>query len=201
MLMHNSIRVVGLDPSLRNWGVSKGSFDLYTNKLTVDTLDVINPVLTKNKQVRQNSLDLESAKQLFGQVYTHIKDAHVVCVEVPHGSQSARAMASYGICVGVLGAIRASAVPFIEVSAAEVKLGSVGKKTATKQEMIQWATNNHPEAPWPTYKEHGKDLISEAKAEHMADAIASIYAGRETNQFQQLIQILKANHANHPQAA
>lgn len=112
-----------------------------------------------------------------------------------------RAMASYGICVGVLGAIRASAVPFIEVSAAEVKLGSVGKKTATKQEMIQWATNNHPEAPWPTYKEHGKDLISEAKAEHMADAIASIYAGRETNQFQQLVQFLKANHANHPQAA
>lgn len=89
MLMHRSIRVVGLDPSLRNWGVSKGSFDMYTNKLTVDTLDVINPVLTKNKQVRQNSLDLESAKQLFGQIYTHIKDAHVVCVEVPHGSQSA----------------------------------------------------------------------------------------------------------------
>lgn len=111
-----------------------------------------------------------------------------------------RAMASYGICVGVLGAIRASAVPFIEVSAAEVKLGSVGKKTATKQEMIQWATNNHPEAPWPTYKEYGKDLISEAKAEHMADAIASIYAGRETNEFQQLIQILKANHANYSQA-
>ena len=111
-----------------------------------------------------------------------------------------RAMASYGICVGVLGAIRASAIPFIEVSASEVKLGSVGKKTATKQEMIQWATNNHPEAPWPTYKEHGKDLISEAKAEHMADAIASIYAGRETNEFQQLIQILKANHANYSQA-
>ena len=111
-----------------------------------------------------------------------------------------RAMASYGICVGVLGAIRASAISFIEVSASEVKLGSVGKKTATKQEMIQWATKNHPEAPWPTYKEHGKDLISEAKAEHMADAIASIYAGRETNEFQQLIQILKANHANYSQA-
>lgn len=87
--MHRSIRVVGLDPSLRNWGVSKGSFDMYSNKLVVDTLDVINPVLTKSKQVRQNSLDLESAKQLFGQVYAHIKDAQVVCVEVPHGSQSA----------------------------------------------------------------------------------------------------------------
>lgn len=47
-------------------------------------------------------------------------------------------MASYGICVGVLGALRATGIPFFEVTPLKVKMASAGKKTATKLEMIQW---------------------------------------------------------------
>lgn len=101
-------------------------------------------------------------------------------------------MASYGICVGVLGALRTSGVPFFEVTPTEVKLVSVGKKTATKAEMIGWASTLHPEANWPNYKSNGKTLISEAKAEHMADAIATIYAGIACNSFQQMLPFMKA---------
>ena len=99
-------------------------------------------------------------------------------------------MASYGICVGVLGALRATGIPFFEVTPNEVKMISVGKKTATKQEMIEWAMNAHPEANWPTYNQKGKLLVSEAKAEHMADATATIYAGIASNPFQQMLRIL-----------
>jgi len=187
------IKVVGQDPSLRNWGLAVGSLDLETKKLTIEFVDLTNPVLPTGKQVRQNSSDLESALQLYQGATDVSIGAHAVFVEVPVGSQSARAMASYGICVGVLGALRANGIPFFEVTPTEVKLASVGNKTATKQDMIKWAMAKHPEANWPTYKQNGSTMVSEAKAEHMADAIAAIYAGMTCNSFQQVLPFLAAN--------
>jgi Holliday junction resolvasome RuvABC endonuclease subunit len=190
MSQQRLIKVVGQDPSLRNWGLAVGHLNLETKKLTIDYLDLTNPVLPKGKQVRQNSSDLESALQLYKGASDATIDAHAVFVEVPVGSQSARAMASYGICVGVLGALRANGIPFFEVTPTEVKLASVGNKTASKQDMIQWAMATHPEANWPTYKQNGTVMVSEAKAEHMADAIAAIYAGLSCNQFKQMLPFL-----------
>lgn len=181
----NAFKVVGFDPSLRNWGISKGT--LSPDGLQIHEVDLINPALSTGKQVRQNSLDLESAKQLCAGALAAAEGADAIFVEVPVGSKSARAMASYGICVGILGALRATGIPFFEVTPNEVKLTTVGKKTATKQEMIEWAMNAHPEANWPTYNRLGELQVSEAKAEHMADATAAIYAGIATNEFQQLL--------------
>lgn len=188
------IRVVGFDPSLRNWGISKGIFiPGLKPRLHIEEVDVINPELPTGKQVRQNSLDLESAKQLCAAALSAAKGAQAIFVEVPVGSQSARAMASYGICVGVLGALRATGIPFFEVTPTEVKMASAGKKTATKLEMIQWAMATHPEANWPVYKQKGELKVSEAKAEHMADATAAIYAGLSCNSFQQLLPFMQPN--------
>lgn len=194
----NGITVVGMDPSLRNWGLAKGTYNLDTKKIEIYTLGLVNPVLPTGKQVRQNSTDLESAYQLYQGAGDIAIGAHAVFVEVPVGSQSARAMASYGICVGVLGALRANDVPFFEVTPIEVKLATVGTKTATKQEMIQWAMAAHPEADWPMYKQHGKDMVSEAKAEHMADAIAAIYAGLACNSFKQMLPFLASQRKEIP---
>ena len=189
----SGISVVGFDPSLRNWGIAKGVLiPSQKMQLRIDWLDVIQPVLPTGKQVRQNSVDLESAKQLCEGAWKAAQGAHAIFVEVPVGSQSARAMASYGICVGVLGALRTSGVPFFEVTPTEVKLASTGKKTATKAEMIEWGVKQHPEAQWPTYLSNGTIKISEAKAEHMADAIAAIYAGIACNSFQQMLSFMKA---------
>lgn len=182
----NVIRVVGFDPSLRSWGIAKGTFSRTDDKIQIQEVSVVNPVLPTGKQVRQNSLDLESAKQLCKAAIAAVVDAQAIFVEVPIGSQSARAMASYGICVGVLGALRASGIPFFEVTPTEVKIAGPGYKNATKQDMIKWATEKHPEANWPTYKQNGNILIAEAKAEHMADATAAIYAGLACNSFQQM---------------
>ena len=185
------LKVVGMDPSLRNWGVACGLLDTDTLALTIKTVDVIQPVLPKGKQVRQNSEDLESALQLATGAWNFAQQAQAIFVEVPVGSQSARAMASYGICVGVLGSLRARGIPFFEVTPTEVKMATVGKKTASKLEMIEWATTRHPGATWPYYQNHGKQLLSEAKAEHMADAIAAIVAGIQTNPFKQALPLLR----------
>lgn len=188
-----TIRVVGQDPSLRNWGLAIGTFNVETHKLTIELLDLTSPTLPTGKQVRQNSQDLESAFQLYKGAIAAAKGAHAVFVEVPVGSQSARAMASYGVCVGVLGALRANGIPFFEVTPNEVKLAGPGLKTATKQDMIKWAMAAHPEANWPIYTQKGVNIVSEAKAEHMADAVAAIYAGIACNAFQQMLPFLKAN--------
>lgn len=185
--MRKFIKVVGCDPSLRNWGLAGGTLNLETRQLKIDWLELINPVLPKGKQVRQNSLDLASAQQLFEGTLAKAQDAQAIFVEIPVGSQSARAMASYGVCVGVLGALRGHGIPFFEVTPTEVKMATAGSKTATKDEMICWATQAHPEANWPAYKRLGASSISSAKAEHMADAIGAIHAGTKTNLFNQLV--------------
>lgn len=151
---------------------------------------MIQPVLPTGKQVRQNSKDIEAAKQLFERAIACAKSAQAIFVEVPVGSQSARAMASYATCTGILGAFRALGIPFFELTPTEVKMATVGKQKATKKEMIEWATTRHPEANWPTYKRKGEVLITEESAEHMADATAAIYAGIESNQFKQLISLM-----------
>lgn len=186
------LRFVGMDPSMNNWGIAIGTFDTDTRKFVVDHVGVTCPVLPTGKQVRQNSTDLESAFQLYTGAIAAAEGAHAVFIEVPVGSQSARAMASYGICVGVLGALRAKGIPFFEVTATEVKLAGPGIKTATKDQMIAWATTKHPEANWPTYNEKGKVLISKTKAEHEADALGAIYAGVSLNAFQQLLPFMAA---------
>lgn len=182
------INVVGFDPSLRNWGIAQGQLTVgHPHSLVLQSVGVITPELTKGKQVRQNSIDLEAAKQLCAGALLAAQGAQAIFVEVPVGSQSARSMASYGICVGILGALRATGIPFFEVTPTEVKLAGAGKKTATKQEMIQWAMDLHPDAGWPTYKQNGKVLVTESKAEHMADATAAIYAGLASTSFQQMV--------------
>jgi hypothetical protein len=188
----STLRIVGFDPSLRNWGVASGTLSCAggTQTITIDHLDVIQPVLPTGKQVRQNSLDLDAAAQLTVGALRFARDAHAVFVEVPVGSQSARAMASYGVCVGILGALRALGIPFFEVTPTEVKVYATGKKTATKQDMIAWATTCHPHANWPTYSKNNQVLVSEAKAEHMADAVAAIHAGIASNPFRQQLPFL-----------
>lgn len=195
LLRSPGIRVVGFDPSLRNWGVAAGNIDMDKGVLVLKYVAVIQPSITTGKQVRQNSLDLESAAQLAAGALAHAKGAQAIFVEVPVGSQSARAMASYGICVGVLGALRATGIPFFEVTPTEVKMAACNDKSATKAQMIEWAMKNHPEANWPTYMQNGKLLVSEAKAEHMADATGAIYAGVRTNSFKQTLHLLQFRQA------
>ncbi len=185
------LTVVGFDPSLRNWGMAKGTYNIKTNEVDIHHVDITQPVLSKSKQVRQNSLDIESASQLYSKALDYIKTADVVFIEVPVGSQNARAMASYGICIGVIAALD-SDTQMIQLTPTEVKLASFGKATATKSEMISWAVGKHPSINWPTH--NGK--INNSSAEHMADAVASIYAGVSNNQFLQLLNLYRKNHAN-----
>lgn len=183
MLSSRKLRLVGMDPSLRNWGLALATYDVVTHDVQVLLLSSTHPVLPTGKQVRQNSKDLEAALQLYKDAADFAAGANAVFVEVPVGSQSARAMASYGICVGICGSLRANGIPFFEVTATEVKLAGTGKKDASKDEMITRAMARHPEGNWPMHN----GSVSAAKAEHQADAVFAIHAGLRLNSFQQLL--------------
>lgn len=176
-----------MDPSFSNWGIARGLLDLDTGVLESVELDLCSPEISKTKQVRQNSHDLARTTQLAKTALLHGRWAKAVFVEVPVGSQSARAMASYGACVGILGSLAAEGIQIIEVTPTETKQALAGKKTASKAEMIEAAIAYYPEANWPR---QGNRIVA-GKAEHMADAIAAIHAGVNTPLFQNLLQLLR----------
>lgn len=186
------IPVVGFDPSMRGWGIAEGYIDLETGYLEDLKLTVVDSDELTGKQVRQNSKDLHTAMQLSKAAMAAARRAKAIFVECPVGSQSARAMASYGICVGILGSISAEGIPLIEVTALEVKLALYGTKGATKQQMIDAAFESYPKANWPRYEQNGKGFKKgelHSKSEHVADAIGAIHAGVQTPVFQNLMRL------------
>lgn len=191
----SKIRVCGFDPSMRNWGMAVADLDLKSGLLDVPTLSIIQPRDEKSKQVRKNSKDLALAKQLFEDAYNTAKTCKVVFVEVPVGSQSARAMASYGVCVGVLGSLAGLGITIIEVSPEENKKALTGIKHATKEAMISAAMAEYPTANWPRQERNGATFKKgdlKAEAEHVADAIGAIHAGCATPIFQSLLKLLRS---------
>lgn len=174
-------RIIGIDPSLRNFGIAKATLNLDTMKYVIDDLILIRPEDEKGKTVRKNSDDLRRCIQLHEGFLEACQGASFAIAEVPHGSQSARAMASYGMCVGVLAACP---IPLIQVNASEVKRASVGNEKATKKQMIEWAMDEHPYAPWIMRKVKGMLEPVDAN-EHLADSVAAIEAGIRTQQFKQ----------------
>lgn len=182
----SKVKVVGMDPSLNNWGYAFADLDLDTLTYEVTHMRLVNtePDNKNRKVIRKNCDDLARARILHSALQQTI-DNVIAFVEVPVGSQSARAMASYGICIGVLSAC---AIPMIEVTPTEVKLAGHGKKTSTKEEMIEWAIKAQPHAPW---LKHGGKITG--KNEHLADAVAAIQAGIETDEFKRLVAVLKGS--------
>jgi Holliday junction resolvasome RuvABC endonuclease subunit len=186
------ITVVGFDPSMTHWGIAVGELDLKTGVLSTPVLRVLEPEKISAKQVRQNSIDLDVAKQLATTVMSTAKTAKAIFVEVPVGSQSARAMTAYGMCVGILGTMLAEGIQLIEVTAEEVKRSITGNSHASKTQMIAGAVNLYPEANFPRYAKNGKGFkkgeITKG-SEHVADAIGAIHAGVNTPLFQNLMKL------------
>ena len=183
------MRIIGCDPSLRNFGIVEADLDIQTMKFEVVNMRLIESEdnAKAQKTVRKNSDDLRRASLLHEGFVSACQGASFAFVEVPVGSQSARAMASYGICVGVLAACP---IPMIQVTPTEVKLAGTGIKSATKDEMIEAAVKLHPKAPWMTRKLKGEMSLL-ASNEHLADALFAIEAGIRSTQFKSAIELIK----------
>lgn len=185
------LKVAGLDPSMSNWGICIGMLDAFNGEFEVTEVHVIQPNKFKSeKKMRQNTKDVLLAQDLYKSNMAILTDIDILFAELPIGSQSARAMASYGICLGIIGALNENLTEIIQVTPQAVKK-VVGNDNPSKEEMIDWAIEQHPEIDFPKYKSKGMWYISNAKAEHMADALVAIYAGARTAQFETLIKSIQ----------
>lgn len=185
------IRIIGLDPALRNTGVAFAEYDMNTGKLTVTGIDVIRTEkFADNVKVRTSSDDLKCAGIISAGLraaLTEFKPAFV-CSEVSVFAQSSRGSFTNGVCCGILGSLP---LPIIEVSQLEVKLAAGGTKASSKDFMTQWAVARWPGAGWMTRKVKGEVLLKSGN-EHAADACAAIAAGILTPQFAQAVSMIKA---------
>ena len=165
------LKLLGIDPSFRNFGTAKATYDKNTKQIEITRLQLISPFVVDTRSLRgtrRNSDDLRRAEYLHGHTLDLCKDIDLVIAEVPVGSQSARASVSYGVCIGLLASLP---VDLVQVTPIQVKKASVGNPKATKKEMIDWAYSLYPDLDWLTKR--GRLLNSN---EHLADAIATIHA-------------------------
>lgn len=188
--MSRNLKIVGFDPSYRNWGVVIGSVPLDSGILTVHELHTIKTTpIPKSSKVRKSTYDISQATILSNGVLAAIKDADIICVEVPYGSQDAKSAVGRGVCLGILGLLPPEKTIFVTPQSVKKIIGS---PTATKAESIRWSVKTHPEAPWPKYR----NRVTISGAEHVSDALVAIYAAAQTKEFKSLIQEYKHASSN-----
>lgn len=185
------IIVAGLDGSKRNFGVAKIALDTDTLEMEIVDLHLIKTQKDPSKQVRKSSDNLRSAQEIASQLPGLLEDCASAFIEVPSGGQSYDAVLGFGIVIGIYASLP---IPTVEVSPGETKLATVGTRTASKQEMIEWATEKFPDAPWRRTKRGGV-MVPTLDNEHLADAVAIVHAGIRTPSFRQTLAIYQASSA------
>lgn len=154
------LNVLSFDPSLSNWGIAYIQY-------SPDTFDVIATDIIQTKPIKKSKLskaqqDLLRIDELYAGIQLCLEDVDVIVIELPIGSQTARAAVGYGACLALVASLP---LPRLYVSPGQVKK-VVGKHTTTKEEIIEWVDNLHPATLHPT----------KSKAEHQADAVVAAYA-------------------------
>ena len=178
------IPVMSIDPSLRATGIALGHIE--GGQVTVESIHLIETEKTKHKQTRKNSDDLRCAREITDAL-RQLHQGHqplITIVEVPSGTQSARASWALGVTLGIIAGLP---LPVVEVSPAEVKKAFAGDRAASKERIIDKATSLHPELGWLT---RGGRLVK--KNEHLADAIAVLYTGAQATAFRELVRVMQA---------
>ena len=160
------LKVVGLDPSLRNFGVVKC---LVHPNDHIDIIDmcVIHSVVEKHQY--NNIADLKSITPMITPLWEAVEDADLIFAELPVGSQSARAMVSYAVCVTLV-ALLISQGKSVIITRQSQRNKLVGIKQVTKKDMIDWFNTRFPSNP--LFKK-----LKAAEREHVADAAASVVIG------------------------
>lgn len=181
------IKLVGIDPAMVNFGFAIAQYDLISATYEIEKLILVKTAIDKKerKVVRKSSDDLRRARLLHTALHFACRDAVMAMCEMPVGSQNAAAMKSYGMCLGV---IASCPVSLVQLTPEEVKMAAVGHRQAAKEEMIEWAINKFPGANWLTERKKGVVRFLNNN-EHLADAVGTIEAGIQTDDFQRAVAI------------
>lgn len=167
-------KIIGFDPSLRNWGYCIATYDTFTRSLEFTDGGVIHSKPSKEFK-RKNLEDLQSVTQLYSGLDNLLKkhQPDYLVAELPIGSQSSRAMVSYAACISLCSVMAygdgQKTIPLLSVTPYSVKKQVSGTTEATKEEVINWVKENYPQAyEWV-------DQYPKTKQEHICDAIVAVH--------------------------
>ena len=158
------LNILSFDPSLRNWGIAKMTYDNSTG-LDLLSVDVIHTFIDKGSKESKALQDLEACNTLIEGINKHLDVIDLIVIELPIGSQSSAAMKSYGICIALSAYISQLGIKTLYVSPFDVKK-VVGKTNTTKHAIVDWVNLKHP------------NILSKVlyKSNHEADATVAVYA-------------------------
>lgn len=184
------IKVVAFDPSMSNFGICLATVDANTLKPTIEDLQLIKTEPETKKGVKKVSDDIRRAKEVLAGMRDACEGRALAIVEVPLGvaAQYNHAIFNSGLVTGVLAACP---IPLIQVFPQDVKVTAIGRRQAAKEEMIEWAMEKYPSAPW-RMRRFGNALRPIADNEHLADAVAILETGLKTTDFAQAASMYRA---------
>jgi Holliday junction resolvasome RuvABC endonuclease subunit len=183
--LKETIKVLGLDGSLQNFGIAVGTVHIATKELvSVDQLVLSKTSKSTDKKLKRADDDFNRFREHWLTIETIIamdKPLHVFG-EIPSGAQDARAAFAFGGVTAILAGLSLTN-NLITVTPAEVKLAATGWKHADKEDIIAAMHGLYPTANWiksrkPNAMAIEKDgwYLTNAN-EHLADAVAIILAG------------------------
>ncbi|RYF46803.1 MAG: hypothetical protein EOO38_13390 [Cytophagaceae bacterium] len=184
------LRMLGLDPGLTNTGFAVADVDMDQRKIKrVIDLGLLKTERNILLSVRRTSDDLRRAQEIYQALHRIASDlkVDVIAVEMVTTTPYRRPNISFGVMIGVVAGLQ---LPVFEVLPYEAKAAAVGKRDATKKDMVHWALKTCGEhVTWPTSAKSNKwGLMHDGsfvtlQAEHQADALAMIHGALHTEQF------------------
>lgn len=189
------IRALGIDTGFANAGFCLANIDMDSDLITPFDIQLVQTTKIKkvdidalpfellvkdNKKGLQSYDDFIRIRKVVKKLRELEKGVDVVMTEMPStgaiNHNAAKALA-YALAIMAF-----PEKPVIQIQPRQVKLNFLGDENATKREMIVEAHRRHPDLQWLGDK---RGLFD--KNEHMADAIAVLYAGIQTEQFERYL--------------
>jgi Holliday junction resolvasome RuvABC endonuclease subunit len=159
-MTRNNLVVLTNDPSFTAWG-----YAVIDNRGIVDSGCIKTAPEQKKRRIRASDDRTRRASEIVQALLQLIKDYNVTYIlsEAPHGSQNANAAIMIGMVAGITTAIAECLdIPIEYYSEQDAKKAVLGKKAATKEDMIK-AIDRLYEVDWTKIK-----YIDESVADAMA---------------------------------
>jgi Holliday junction resolvasome RuvABC endonuclease subunit len=176
--MESKIKFLSIDPSLAHTAIVVG--ELVDGEINLINWIQIDTEKSKEKSVRSSSDLVSRCSEIYSKVQEVVnqENAKIIFVETPSGSQSYSGALSYAISCYTIATINPSP---IQVTPIEVKKLTIGTKTASKVEII-----NYVHKKFPKFLKTDKNGNPYKNMEHVADAVCIAEAGLKTKIFNQI---------------
>ena len=170
--------LLAVDPGFCHSGCARMRYQ--DGEWAVDELLVINTEPPRNKlKLLRGDADFSRLLETCRHLRTMSKGCLCLLAELPPGgAKSASALRAMSLATGALaGVVGCLGLPYELVQPGDVKKAACGKRSASKEEVMEWAWTKYPEAakPWRS----GRSASGfNGEFEHAADALAVFEASR-----------------------